>query len=319
MGLATFADKYCKISLNGVRVMFAEFFGTFILTVIGIGTTVSGNPLGPLAGGIGVTLGIYYACNASGGHVNPAVTAAFWIQGRLSDSFLRGTILMLIYWASQIGGAFTGAATAHAIYADTIPKGISNVDNSTSADGVTCIFATCPNPGVTCINDACEITGKINVGSMFFDQVVGTFILVSTVLALTDPRNAYPPGMAPLFIGLSATAVGVAYGGNAGGAINPARDFGPRIWASFFDGDIAFTGDKDEDSNTFQGVNSEYFFWIPLAGPIVGGLIAGVCYVFFIMAHWPAEPENSSSSVQPRSTTSSVKSTKHNPYADEAL
>ena len=57
--------------------MFAEFFGTFILTVIGIGTTVSENPLGPLAGGIGVTLGIYYACNASGGHVNPAVTGKF--------------------------------------------------------------------------------------------------------------------------------------------------------------------------------------------------------------------------------------------------
>ena len=57
------------------------------------------------------------------------------------------------------------------------------------------------------------------------------------------------------------------------GAINPARDFGPRIWASFFDGELAFTGDNDKDSNTFQGVNSEYFFWIPLAGPIAGGLI----------------------------------------------
>ena len=102
-----------SLSLNGVRVLFAEFFGTFILTVIGIGTTISANPLGPLAGGIGVMLGIYYAANASGGHVNPAVTSmlhpsfnplmnslvGFWIQGRLSDSFLRGTILMLIYWA----------------------------------------------------------------------------------------------------------------------------------------------------------------------------------------------------------------------------
>ena len=54
--------------------MFAEFIGTFILTVIGIGTTFSGNGLGPLAGGIGVMLGIYYAANVSGGHVNPAVT-----------------------------------------------------------------------------------------------------------------------------------------------------------------------------------------------------------------------------------------------------
>ena len=103
-----------KFSLNGVRVLFAEFFGTFILTVIGIGTAFSASELGPLAGGIGVMLGIYYAANASGGHVNPAVTSnlyhlfqtltshflvGFWIQGRLSDSFLRGTILLLIYWA----------------------------------------------------------------------------------------------------------------------------------------------------------------------------------------------------------------------------
>ena len=117
-------------------------------------------------------------------------------------------MLTIMEFRSQIGGAFTGAATAHAIYADTIPKGLSNVKIPEPEDGVTCIFATCPNP-----------EDKINVGSMFFDQVVGTFILVSTVLALTDPRNAYPPGMAPLFIGLSATAVGVAYGGNAGYAI----------------------------------------------------------------------------------------------------
>ena len=51
---------------------------------------------------------------------------------------------------------------------------------------------------------------------MFFDQVIGGFVLVSTVMALTDPRNANPPGMAGLFIGLSDFAVGVAFGGNAG-------------------------------------------------------------------------------------------------------
>jgi len=302
MGLAKFADSYCKISLQGVRIVFAEFFGTFILTVIGIGTTISGNPLGPLAGGIGVMLGIFYAANASGGHVNPAVTAGFWIQGRLADSFLRGTLLMAIYWASQIGGAFFGAATAHAIYYDKLQLIVDN-ENLTTV----CEFATCPG-------DPYVEPATINQGSMFFDQVIGTFILVSTVMALTDPRNANPPGLAALFIGLSATAVGVAYGGNAGGAINPARDFGPRIWASFIDGESAFTG--------VAGTNSEYFFWIPIAGPLAGGLLAGVCYVMFIMAHWPNEEDKSKSAVSPRlSTTSSIskKSAKNNPYADEEL
>jgi len=300
MGLASFADKHCKISLNGVRVLFAEFIGTFILTVIGIGTAFSASELGPLAGGIGVMLGIYYAANASGGHVNPAVTIGFWIQGRLSDSFLRGTILLLIYWAAQVGGAFCGAAVAHGIYADRL----NDIMDRDELNEVTCKFATCPNP-----------LDEVNTASMFFDQVIGTFMLVSTVMSTTDPKNAFPPGLAPLFIGLSATAVGVAYGGNAGGAINPARDFGPRIWASFFDGEAAFAG------SDAQGVNSEYFFWIPIAGPLVGGLLAGVCYVFFIMAHWPEEEESSSSAVEPRASRASVKkyTESHNPYADEDL
>ena len=98
---------------------------------------------------------------------------------------------------SQVGGAFCGAAVAHAIYNDRV--------EDIKVDGITCLFATCPNPD-----------DKVNTASMFFDQVIGTFMLVSTVMSTTDPRNAFPPGLAPLFIGLSATAVGVAYGGNAG-------------------------------------------------------------------------------------------------------
>ena len=82
-----------------MRIAFAEFIGTFILVVIGIGTSISGNVLGPLAGGMGVTLGIFYSAKASGGQVNPAVTAGLWIQGRLSDSFARGTLLLAVYWA----------------------------------------------------------------------------------------------------------------------------------------------------------------------------------------------------------------------------
>ena len=103
---------------------------------------------------------------------------------------------------AQVGGAFCGAAVAHGIYADRLNDIMDNVvmDNE-----VTCKFATCPNP-----------KQEVNTASMFFDQVIGTFMLVSTVMSTTDPKNAFPPGLAPLFIGLSATAVGVAYGGNAG-------------------------------------------------------------------------------------------------------
>ena len=54
-----------------------------------------------MAGGLGVCLGIFTAANVSGGHVNPAVTTAFWIQGRLGSNFLSNTLMMLIYFAAQ--------------------------------------------------------------------------------------------------------------------------------------------------------------------------------------------------------------------------
>lgn len=277
MGLAEFASSKLKLRSNVIRIILAEFQGTFILALIGIGAGFAGHSsalAGSIAGGLGVTLGIFTAANVSGGHINPAVTAGFWIQGRLGNNFLSNTIMMLIYFAAQIGGAFCGAAMAHLIYLAKI-----EFENKES---LTCSFATCPT-------DAYEI----NPGLMLVDQMVGAWVLVTTVLSTTDPKNANPPGMAPYFIGLSATAVGLAWGGNAGGAINPARDFGPRLWAAIFDGDIAFSGEEDI-------LNSEYFFWIPLLGPLIGGAIAGLTYLFLVSAHWPDEsdPESKRSSTK---------------------
>ena len=75
---------------------------------------------------------------------------------------------------------------------------------------------------------------------MLLDQMTGTWILVSTMLAATDPYNAQPGGMTPLVVGLAVTTVGLSYGSNAGGAINPARDFSPRCMASIIFGYEAF-------------------------------------------------------------------------------
>ena len=75
---------------------------------------------------------------------------------------------------------------------------------------------------------------------MLFDQMTGTWILASSVLAATDPNNAKPGGMTPLVVGLAAATVGLSYGSNAGGAINPARDLGPRIMSGIIFGSEAF-------------------------------------------------------------------------------
>ena len=85
--------------------------GTFILALIGIGAGLRWSSLSPLggaiAGGLGVCLGIYTAANVSGGHVNPAVTTAFWIQGRLGSNFISNTLMMLIYFAAQEKSYYT--------------------------------------------------------------------------------------------------------------------------------------------------------------------------------------------------------------------
>merc|ERR1711953_139487 len=245
-------------SKMGLKIVFAEFLGTLILSFIGIGAGLqgTGGTAGAIAGGLGVALGIYTAASISGGHVNPAVTAGFLIQGRLANSIIGNLVMFLIYFGSQLLGAFVGAALSYCIYFDKIEY--------LSLEDITCLFATCPTE---------EYENGIAI--MLIDQILGTFILVNTVLVTTDPDNELSPGLAPLLIGFSATAASLSYGDNAGGAINPARDLGPRLWASIFEGGKAFG-----EANIIQGPNADLFFWIPLVGPLLGGLLAGLVNLF---------------------------------------
>ena len=87
------------------RIFLAEFTGTFILCLVGIGSTLQGtddafgteNPAGPIAGGIGVFLGVFMAANISGGHVNPAVTMTFFVQKRLGKTWAENVKMLFVY------------------------------------------------------------------------------------------------------------------------------------------------------------------------------------------------------------------------------
>jgi glycerol uptake facilitator protein len=109
----------------------------------------------------------------------------------------------------------------------------------------------------------------------FVDQVVGTAILIVLIAALIDARNQAPLGnVSALLIGFVVTIIGLSYGTNAGYAINPARDLGPRLFAYALGwGRLAFPGD--------YGVFTNYW-WIPIAGPLAGGLVGILAYDFFI-------------------------------------
>jgi len=107
------------------------------------------------------------------------------------------------------------------------------------------------------------------------DQVVGTAALVGIILAVIDERNTSPgSNLGPFIIGLVVAAIGISIGANAGYAINPARDFGPRLFAFFAGwGKTAIPG-------TFQWFSN--YMWIPIIGPLVGGPLGAYVYDFLI-------------------------------------
>jgi len=119
----------------------------------------------------------------------------------------------------------------------------------------------------------------MNIFPSFLDQVVGGAILLLCVFALTDPRNAgVPKYFVPLLVGLVVGLIGMAYGIQCGYAINPARDFAPRLFALIVWGTKVFT--------TGNG-KFNYFFWIPIVGPYLGAILGALIYQALIGIHWP--------------------------------
>jgi glycerol uptake facilitator protein len=107
------------------------------------------------------------------------------------------------------------------------------------------------------------------------DQVIGTAILLFVVLALTDLRNQPPlANLAPVVIGLLVVAIGMAWGTDAGYAINPARDFGPRL-AEYITG----------YGGAWRDQNHDLYFWVPIAGPLIGGVVGAGLYLVLIGNH----------------------------------
>lgn len=249
----------------------AEFLGTMILILFGTGVVaqVVTAPDGSLgdhdsiawAWGIGVTLGVYVAARLSGAHLNPAVTIA--LAAFKGFSWRK----VLPYALAQTAGAFVAALIVRFVYSDLINKVDPNHTIATQG-----IFSTLPGNGVE----------GVGVGTAFFDQIVGTAILVFVIFALTTAANNPPmANLGPVVVGLLVVGIGMAWGANAGYAINPARDFGPRL-ASFVTG----------YTTAFLDQNGDLYFWLPIIAPIIGGLIGGALFKYMIEGFLPNEPES---------------------------
>lgn len=249
------------------RELLAEFLGTFVLILFGAGVVAqfvlskgaNGSYLAiNLSWGLGVVMGCYVAAGVSGAHLNPAVTLALAVH--------RGFpwAKVVPYSLAQTAGAFVAAAVVYVTYAEAFTAFDGGTRHVLGELGTAGIFATYPKPYLSTFPGG------------FVDQVVGTAILMGVILGITDSRNsAPPPGLVPFIVGLLVMGIGMAFGANSGYAINPARDFGPRL----------FTLVAGWGGEVFRAGNA--WWWVPIAGPLVGAVLGGWVYDAFVGKRFP--------------------------------
>ncbi len=250
-----------------VAELLAEFLGTLVLILFGTGVvamvvlfpsahpgeTINGGYTNITIGwGLGVTMGIYIAARISGAHLNPAVTLALAV--------FRGFPWRKVvpYSLAQTVGAFVAAAVVYANYLPAFHKVDPGLEHTAG------IFTTFP-----------AFPELARAG--FLDQLIGTALLLLLIFAISDERNLPPQSnLAPLMIGLVVVAIGMSFGAMHGYAINPARDFGPRLFTVV----AGFRMNGITDGSRV--------WWIPIVAPLLGGLIGAAIYDFGIRPFLPS-------------------------------
>ena len=238
----------------------AELLGTMLLILLGDGVVanvVLNRTKGQNSGWIvitagwafGVTVAVYAVGTFSGAHLNPAVTIGLASIGKFAWDMVPA------YIAAQMLGAFLGAAFVWLAY---LPHWKETPDPTAK------LAVFCTGPAIR------------NPLSNVITEVIGTAVLVLGVLAILTPKNLNPDygwnvGLGPALVGVIVWAIGLSLGGPTGYAINPARDLGPRLAHAVLP--IAGKGGSDWS-----------YAWIPVAGPVIGGVIAALLY----KAWWPA-------------------------------
>lgn len=261
-----------KQSLTGE--LLAEVFGTFILILLGDGVVANVGLAPRLAApaynwntitfgwAMAVMVAVYVAGGVSGAHINPAVTLALAVKRGFSWA------KVIPYWIAQIVGAFLGALGVYLVYL-----------NGLQAAGMPNVWCTGPGSvfGQAFWGGAgAAATGTYSLMNAFITEIFGTAVLLWGVLAVGDKRNlGVGSNLGPLLVGLVVLGVGLCLGGPSGYAINPARDFGPRLFG-------ALVGTK----GLFDGA---YWIVAPVLGPLIGGVLGALLYDWLISPFLPKE------------------------------
>ena len=249
----------------------AEFIGTGLLIFFGVGCVAALVLTGATFGqwevsiiwGFGVSIAIYCTAGVSGAHINPAVTIAL----AMFHGFDKAKVLP--YIISQLLGAFCSAALVYSLYSNLFTDyeiAHNFVRSSQDALSTAGIFSTYPHV-------------SLSFFGAFVVEFVITSVLMFAILALGDENNGASRGsMNPLLIGILIAVIGGSLGPLTGFAMNPARDFGPKLFAYFAGWDFALTGARDIP-----------YFIVPILAPIAGACFGGWLYPRVIGAHLPVE------------------------------
>ncbi len=241
---------------------FFEFLGTFVMILLGCGVCActslnkskgfgSGWVVVTIAWGLAVTCGVLIAGPYTGAHLNPAVTVGLATAGKFAWA------AVVPYIVAQVAGAFVAALLVYLFYKDQFDR----TEGQDSKLGVFCTIPAVYNPPLN-----------------FLSEVVGTFVLILVILMMTVKGNTAEIGLGSIGaipVGLLVIVIGMSLGGTTGYAINPARDFGPRLAHAV----LPIKG---------KGSSQWYYSWVPIVGPIVGSLCAVIVYYLLVVVfHLP--------------------------------
>ena len=242
-------------------VFLSEIIGTAMLVLLGCGVVANvalaknkgfngGFLMVTFGWGFAVFAGVMVAYN-SGAHINPAVTLGLVANGveEFGSGVPVNALSVLTYIGGQLIGAIIGAIITWVAYRQ-------HFDDEPEAANKLGVFST--GPAIR------------SYGWNLATEIIGTFVLVFVVIAFgRQGETAGLAALGPLPVSLLVVGIGVSLGGPTGYAINPARDLGPRIAHAL----LPIKG---------KGSSDWAYSWVPIVGPIIGGVLAGLAAIPFM-------------------------------------
>jgi glycerol uptake facilitator protein len=244
-----------------MQTLLAEALGTMLLVLLGDGVVAnvvlnrtkgqnSGWIVITVGWGIAVAMAVYAVGRISGAHLNPAVTIGLSAIGSFPWAEAPG------YIAAQMVGGFIGAVLVWVTY-------LSHWEATADPAAKLAVFSTGPAVRHTAANLIVELIGTAVL-------LFGILAIAANAQTLSRPGDVdlsfvFSRGLQPLLVGVLVLGIGLSLGGPTGYAINPARDLAPRIAHAILP--IPGKGSSDWD-----------YAWIPIVGPIVGGVVGAGLY-----------------------------------------